>query len=347
MPPSPRRSNTATSEYASRPCGSHARGGAGLAVSGGRHTPFAPPSDEQLQAILAPEGPLLIIAGPGSGKTATLAARIGYLVRVCHVPPQRVLAFSFTRVAAETLRDRLILCLGPEGAAVDVTTFHAFGRRVVAHWAAELGYADPWPRVLSREAARALLIEALGVADGAPPPDGIVQALLETVVRVRLGEGTATATAPTRAVAERYERLLRERHALDFPALLALPLRLFARRPAIDRVRLGTIHGAKGGEWAAVFVIGLEEGVLPDRRAVRDGGDVALCAERHLAYVAVSRPRERLFLSHCSLRAAPVGDATGDRVTAPSRFLLALPVVIATDSSPVPDPAPAVDRAPA
>jgi len=496
-------------------------------VSGGRRTAFAPPSDEQLQAILAPEGPLLIIAGPGSGKTATLAERISYLIRVCHVPPQRVLAFSFTRVAAETLRDRLILRLGPEGAAVDVTTFHAFGRRVIAHWAAELGYADPWPRVLSGEEARALLIEALGVADGAPPPDGIVRALLETVARVRVGEGTATATAPTRAVAERYERLLRERHALDFPALLALPLRLFARRPAIlrryrdayrhvlvdeyqdvnlaqyrlarllagehrhlavvgdpaqtvytfagasarflldfrreypgatvapltrnyrssghivettniiamplpygrplwttnaagaaptihaantptdeaayvaaeirhlldrrdvagpadiavlcrnnaqaptvaralrerdiphgdrhrgpaggsgDRVRLGTIHGAKGGEWAAVFVIGLEEGVLPDRRAVREGGDAALCAERHLAYVAVSRPRERLFLSHCSRRAAPAGDATGDRVTAPSRFLLALPVVVAADSPPVPAPDPAGDRTPA
>lgn len=480
-------------------------------MSGRHRAAFAPPSDEQLPAVLAPEGPLLIIAGPGSGKTNTLAERIGYLVRVCRVPPQRVLAFSFTRVAAETLRDRLVLRLGPDGAAVDVTTFHAFGRRVVERWAADLGYAGPRLRVLSNEAARALLVEALGAAPTGPPPDHIIRALIDAVRRVRLGEGTEAAGDTTLALAEAYEALLRDRHAIDYPAMLALPLRLFIHRPEIlrryrdtychvlvdeyqdvnpaqyrlarllaeghrclavvgdpaqtiyafagasarflldfpreypdatvvpltrnyrstghivettnvialplpygrplwtanepgpppvlraaddpadeaayvaaaigdllareavarpdeiavlfrnndqyspiaraleergiphgdrratgDRVRLGTIHGAKGDEWAAVFVVGLEEGMLPDRRAVRGEDESALAAERHLAYVAVSRPRERLFLTHCTRRPARSDADEEGRAAAPSRFLVALPVVVATGPSHTP-----------
>lgn len=490
-------------------------------MGGRRGAAFPPPSDEQLRAILAPEGPLLIVAGPGSGKTATLAERIGYLVRVCRVPPQRVLAFSFTRAAAATLRDRLARRLGPDGAAVDVTTFHAFGRRIVERWATDLGYDGPRLRVLSNEAARALLAETIGAASpGEPPPGHILDALGDTVRRARLGEGTGEVDAATLALAEAYEAALRARRGLDFAAMLALPLRLFAHRPAIlrryrdayrhilvdeyqdvnlaqyrlarlladghcrlavvgdpaqtvygfagasadfllgfpgeyadatiapltrnyrssgriveatnvvalplpygrplwttnapgpapvlhaadtpadeatfvaaevralldrravagpadiavlfrnndqapavaralgergiphavrrldtarepgDRVRLGTIHGAKGGEWAVVFIVGLEEGLLPDGRAARGGDGPALVAERHLAYVAVSRARERLYLTHCARRPARAGDGAPERPNAPSRFLIGLPVVAATGPPPAGDTAP-------
>ena len=479
------------------------------------------PSDEQLRAILAPEGPLLIVAGPGSGKTATLAERIGYLIRVCRVPPQRVLAFSFTRAAAATLRERLALRLGADGAAVDVTTFHAFGRRVVEHWATDLGYDGPHLRVLSNKSARALLAETIGaVAPGEAPPGPMLDALGDAVRVARVGEGAGAVDAATLALAGAYEAALRSRRALDFAAMLALPLRLFAHRPAIlgryrdtyrhvlvdeyqdvnlaeyrlarllagehrrlavvgdpaqtvygfagaseefllgfprehadatvapltrnyrssgriveatnivalplpygrplwttnapgpapvlhaadtpadeaafvaaevralldhravagpadiavlfrnndqapdiaralagrgvphavprqdgarergDRVRLGTIHGAKGGEWAAVFVVGLEEGLLPDGRAARGGDGPALVAERHLAYVAVSRARERLYLTHCARR--PADDAP-DRPVIPSRFLVALPVIV-SGSAPAAATAPTVGR---
>lgn len=57
-------------------------------------------SAEQLAAVLAPDGPLLIVAGPGSGKTTVLAERIGELVRGHRRRPERILAFAFTRTAA-------------------------------------------------------------------------------------------------------------------------------------------------------------------------------------------------------------------------------------------------------
>jgi DNA helicase-2/ATP-dependent DNA helicase PcrA len=98
-----------------------------------------------------------------------------------------------------------------------------------------------------------------------------------------------------------------------------------------DRVLLTTIHGAKGREWRVVFVVGMEEGLLPHARAFfapkgSDGSDSATAEsgieeELRVAYVAVTRPRERLFLSWCRER------QRGDRVErrAPSRFLQTLP----------------------
>jgi DNA helicase-2/ATP-dependent DNA helicase PcrA len=90
-----------------------------------------------------------------------------------------------------------------------------------------------------------------------------------------------------------------------------------------DRVHLSTIHRAKGGEWRAVFVVGVEEGLLPHRRALAGGSPAGSGAEDELraAYVAVTRPRELLYLTRCRAR------GTGDRVMLrrPSRFLSLLP----------------------
>lgn len=99
-----------------------------------------------------------------------------------------------------------------------------------------------------------------------------------------------------------------------------------------DGVRVGTIHGAKGDEWQAVFVAGVEDGLLPHRRALEAEaaggpiGAVSLAGELHTAYVAVTRPRERLYLTHCRRREEPdPGGGVAARACRPSRFLAALP----------------------
>src|SRR5918911_2744424 len=91
-------------------------------------------SREQSQAVLAGDGPLLIVAGPGSGKTTVLAARIAYLVTARQLSPSSVLAITFARKAARELRARLTGVLGSRGRSVDVTTFHGFGLRVIRSW---------------------------------------------------------------------------------------------------------------------------------------------------------------------------------------------------------------------
>src|SRR5947207_6703858 len=88
-------------------------------------------SEQQRHVITAGEGPLSILAGPGSGKTTTLAGRIAYLVEERDVPPTSILAITFTTAAAVTLRMRLAAVLGPAATQLDIRTFHSFGLRVI------------------------------------------------------------------------------------------------------------------------------------------------------------------------------------------------------------------------
>lgn len=81
-----------------------------------------------------------------------------------------------------------------------------------------------------------------------------------------------------------------------------------------DAVRLLTIHAAKGLEYPVVFVVGMEQGILPNRRALDDGN---LEEERRLCYVAITRARERLYLTSARIRAQQGGFV----VTEPSQFL--------------------------
>lgn len=85
----------------------------------------------QRVAASAPGGPLLIVAGPGTGKTRTLTHRIAYLCAEMHVFPEQCLAITFTRRAAEELRERLKALLGPVAGDVTVSTFHALALSVL------------------------------------------------------------------------------------------------------------------------------------------------------------------------------------------------------------------------
>src|SRR6185369_6635624 len=83
---------------------------------------------EQRAAVLQGDGPSLIVAGPGTGKTKTLTARIAYLVASGKARPEQILALTFTKKAAEEMQARVRLLLtqaGHKGAAPVVSTFHA------------------------------------------------------------------------------------------------------------------------------------------------------------------------------------------------------------------------------
>jgi DNA helicase-2/ATP-dependent DNA helicase PcrA len=109
------------------------------------------------EAITAPDGPLLIVAGPGAGKTTVLAARIAHLVLDRNISPASILALAFTTDAARTLKARLAGLLGSRVGELDAGTFHAWGLRVVRQWSSALGYAADPPVVYGETDAHALL----------------------------------------------------------------------------------------------------------------------------------------------------------------------------------------------
>src|ERR1700687_4443241 len=96
--------------------------------------------DEQREAVLAPRGPVCVLAGAGTGKTRTITRRIAHLVATGHVAPGQVLAVTFTQRAAGEMRGRLrALDDGVGIGSVQAMTFHAAARRQLSYF---------WPRVV-------------------------------------------------------------------------------------------------------------------------------------------------------------------------------------------------------
>ena len=235
---------------------------------------------EQRRAVLAPDGPLLIVAGPGSGKTTVLAARIAYLILSRQAPPTSILALTFATKAARELRARLAGLLGDPGQAVDVMTFHAFGLRIARQWSDEIGFGLGPLAVYSDGEARALLLEALGrlgvPLDGRPFAEWVAD-----VTQLRLAVDEPPVTDELRLVVREYEDLLRQRSAIDYPAMLGLPLRLFGERPVALRLYQDAYRYVLVDEFQDVC--GTQYELL--RRV----------AERHRNLVAVGDPRQALY----------------------------------------------------
>jgi DNA helicase II / ATP-dependent DNA helicase PcrA len=206
-------------------------------------------SPQQCAAITAGEGPPSILAGPGSGKTTTLAGRIAYLVMDRSVPPTSILAITFTTAAAAALRRQLQTVLGDSAAHVDIRTFHSFELRVIRSWSEELGFGNTPPAVYGREDARAVVREAarelgLAVAEHAPvekhDPWAISLAQLDHALeryRLRCAREDKTTIIDETEIdvldgtvladlASAYERRLKDYAAVDYPGMLTLPLHL-------------------------------------------------------------------------------------------------------------------------
>ncbi len=192
----------------------------------------------QRQAVEAVEGPVLVLAGPGSGKTRVLTYRVAYLVKEYQVPPWQIMAVTFTNKAAREMKERLYRLLGEEFRKLTIGTFHAICARILRREAEAAGISpqyviyDTGDQVnLARQAIRELDLD-----DKLYRP----QAMLHRISSAK-NELMAPGEMPTRTyrdevakrVYERYQALLDQNNALDFDDLLVKAVRLFRENPEV------------------------------------------------------------------------------------------------------------------
>src|SRR5438270_10931223 len=101
--------------------------------------PALVPSPSQREAIEAGAAPLLVLAGPGAGKTFCLIERIRYLIERLGLPPERLCAFTFTNKAAGEIAERLARALGIRASAVKTGTIHAFCAELLREFGSRVG----------------------------------------------------------------------------------------------------------------------------------------------------------------------------------------------------------------
>jgi len=206
---------------------------------------------EQREAVLHTEGPLLILAGAGSGKTKTLVHRIVHLIRGKGVDPSQIVAVTFTNRAADEMRERVQAYAGPEARAVTVSTFHSLGVRILRAHGHRLGLPDRFAIYSGPDQLAALrtACEEISIDDDRFDLKRILRRISDWKTRRVSPEVAAreVAEAKTRGnraddyailaahAYGRYEEVLRAAGAVDFDDLLLLPVELLERDEEVRR----------------------------------------------------------------------------------------------------------------
>ncbi len=192
----------------------------------------------QREAVLATEGPLLVIAGAGSGKTRVLTYRVAHLLNACGVKPNEILAITFTNKAAGEMRERLEHLLGPVARAIWILTFHAACGRILRREAPRLGYRSNFTIYDQADQVR-LTKQCLEELERDPKrfvPRGIhgqiSAAKNQLVTPAEYAERVASFYDQTVAeVYDLYQRRLFASNAVDFDDMLMLTVQVLERFP--------------------------------------------------------------------------------------------------------------------
>ncbi len=193
----------------------------------------------QRDAVTHLEGPLLILAGPGSGKTRVIAHRIAYLIQVVGLPPHRILAVTFTNKAAREMKERVHRLVGQRVEDITLGTFHATCARWLRIDAAGAGldrnfsiYDGDDQLTLMKQVIR----DDLSLDPKRYPPRAILDRISKAKAELITPEGYPRLTYFDEVVARAYERYqdrLAEAQALDFDDLLARTVQLFQWHPEV------------------------------------------------------------------------------------------------------------------
>lgn len=194
----------------------------------------------QAEAVQATEGPLLIMAGAGSGKTRVLTHRIAYLIEEKEVNPWNILAITFTNKAAKEMKERVIRLMEAGGEDVWISTFHSMCVRILRRDVDHIGYSKNFTIIDGSEQLTLMkrVVKELNIDPKKYDPRSILGAIsnakneLLTVAAFSARQGSLFEEIVARCY-DLYQKELRRNQCLDFDDLIMLTIRLFQDNPDI------------------------------------------------------------------------------------------------------------------
>ncbi|MDO4952553.1 MAG: UvrD-helicase domain-containing protein [Synergistaceae bacterium] len=208
-------------------------------------------NQRQREAVEYCDGPELVLAGAGSGKTKVLTTKIAYLISEKRVLPWKIVALTFTNKAAKEMRDRVEALIGSGLSGMNVCTFHSYGLRFLRRCGEalqKLGYRNSFV-IFDRSDTKSIIKKLLEELN-------IDQKQLSPAEAIEMISNAKTASNPvTREVRmhsswqelyDRYQKTLLEQNALDFDDLMVLPLHILATNQEVREIERGRI------EWVLV-----------------------------------------------------------------------------------------------
>ena len=197
-------------------------------------------NERQREAVLYNDGPLLIIAGAGAGKTKTLTTKIAYLIEKKNVAPENILAITFTNKAAKEMKDRLFKTIGQTAKYLEVSTFHSFGLKLLRENYDALGYDKNFVIMDSDDSLTVVkkIIKDIGYDPKIYNPRAIRNKISSCKNEMTTPEAYERYAASdfekvVQEVYAKYEKKLQRNNSVDFDDLLLLPIELFKNNPDI------------------------------------------------------------------------------------------------------------------
>ncbi len=197
-------------------------------------------NEQQKKATITTEGPLLVLAGAGSGKTKVLTTRIAYLIKEKKVNPGSILAITFTNKAAKEMKERVVNILGQSAHEIQISTFHSFGLLIIREHYDKLGYKRNFTILDSDDSLTMVkkIMRELNLDTQIYNPKtirSIISSNKNAMIDSK-GYEKFVYTEFDKKVFEifkKYEKSLFEGNSLDFDDLLLLPLVLFKKEPLL------------------------------------------------------------------------------------------------------------------
>ena len=197
-------------------------------------------NDRQKEAVVNTDGPMLILAGAGSGKTKVLTTKVAYLIEEKNIDPNNILAITFTNKAAKEMKERIFKLEGNSAFYIQISTFHSFGLKILKENCELLGYEKNFTILDSDDSLSIIkkIMKELNIDANKYNPKAIKNVISNNKNEIIDPEKYSLYVNTdfdeiALEVYRKYEKSLKINNAVDFDDLLILPLKLFNSNPGV------------------------------------------------------------------------------------------------------------------